>query len=83
VKVEIDVPDRYINIVSHWASVGRTFDQIVKIIEEELQRYIGGIDPKREEQYNYTLDEIQEIRGFLIDLHLLVRQEVWNTTNAR
>ena len=75
--VEIDIPDRYIETISHWASVGRTFDQVTDIIEEELQRYTDGWNPKKEEQYNHTLDEIQQIRTFLEDLHLLVRTEIW------
>ena len=46
--VEIDIPDRYIETISHWASVGRTFDQVTDIIEEELQRYTDGWNPKKE-----------------------------------
>jgi len=65
-KIEIEISDQYVNLLRHWASVGRTFDAITSGLDGTLD----GDD----ESMNYLKEEVSLLGPPLDALHQAFRQ---------
>jgi hypothetical protein len=61
--VTITIPESAFKILSKWASISRTLDAVETLISD----YVSGqpLSKEIEEQGNYILDEIQQIKPAL------------------
>lgn len=70
-KITIDLPDHYAEVLSKWASVSRTLRGVLSAIVEENFSNI------RVDDLDIFTKELEELILPLDALHQLVRAEIW------
>lgn len=72
-KIELELHEPYIRVLSKWASVGRTFREA----QRHCETVAGQDDAGEAERAQHCLDEIEEILPALEHLHHTARTELW------
>jgi hypothetical protein len=78
-KIEIEIPDMHVKLLSQWASVGRT-------LRTAEAGFAQASDPQEitntdREKYNHCANELADLIPALEELHRVVRQAMWNIAN--
>jgi hypothetical protein len=73
-KIEIDIPDMYVEVISRWASVSRTLD----VAEDGcIEASANCSDERDREKYVHCADEISTLRRPLDVLQKCAQSAIW------
>lgn len=73
-KIEIDIPEMYVDVISRWASVSRTLDVAENGCEQAAE---VTKDERDREEFLYCCKEIRILRRPLDVLHKLAQTAIW------
>lgn len=75
--VQIDVSDHHFELLGRWASVGRTIDSAITLIDN-LSGYVDDSDPNGQDLLQdklYITNELQEIKLALDAIHNSIKSK--------
>lgn len=78
-KLEIDISDMYVETLSKWASVSRTFDGVIDALH--LAQEAATTDAELE-QINWTLSEVRTLQRPLDALQKAAQAAIWAANRA-
>lgn len=75
VKIEIEISEQYVKILSKWASVSRTLNEAKSLLSNfsELTK-----DIELSERIDICFSELETIEPALNNLHQMARMKLWN-----
>lgn len=71
-EMDIKITEHDAKILSHWASIGRTFDNIERLLSRIILE-----DETDDSNRNLALEELEELHRPLENLHMAWRSEKW------
>jgi hypothetical protein len=74
IRMEIDVPEYEGDILSRWASVGRTIGNANGCIENLLD---GDDTEKTRDDCFYAQEELRQLGPSIEKLHMIIRDQLW------
>jgi hypothetical protein len=77
-KITIDIPDNFCGRLARWASVSRTFGNIISSLDNLLM--VVDEDKLTQNDLDHAhiaLEEAKLLHKPLSDLHMLTRNELW------
>jgi hypothetical protein len=72
-KLEIEIDGRSLVVLSGWASVDRTLNNVIDCLSD----YLDNCPDTEEDRVELALSELKDLSGPLAELHRLVRTQMW------
>lgn len=72
-KIEVEISDSYVTILSKWASVQRTLSEAIRLLDELMPKD----NPDLTETINVCASELEDIGPAISHLHMQCRTQIW------
>jgi hypothetical protein len=75
-QITIDIPEQHLNRIRKWASVQRTLNESIRLLEGLCGDVVVN-NAEAQEMIEANIQELKDIGPAIADLHYIVRGKIW------